>query len=206
MPDRPPGLKAVNDRPSPGDYSHVEVTQAAPWPRMSDVPSEDTRLVEAARAGDRAAFGQLYTRFAPMVHAILLARVPRPEVEDLVHEVFVTALQALGRLREAAVFGAWLAAIARNRANDRHRRWRRTEELPAEVAGGRPHPEGDGRAVLELIQTLPEAYRETLVMRLVEGMSGPEIAERTGLSPGSVRVNLHRGMTQLRAKLQGRTS
>jgi len=169
------------------------------------VPSEDTRLVEAARAGDRAAFGQLYTRFAPMVHAILLARVPRPEVEDLVHEVFVTALQSLGRLREAAVFGAWLAAIARNRAHDRHRRWRRTEELPAEVSGT-PHPEGDGMAVLELIKTLPEAYRETLVMRLVEGMSGPEIAERTGLSPGSVRVNLHRGMAQLRAKLLGRTS
>ncbi len=43
--------------------------------------------------------------------------------------------------------------------------------------------------------------RETLILRLVEGMTGPEIAARTGLTPGSVRVNLHRGMQQLREKL-----
>jgi RNA polymerase sigma-70 factor (ECF subfamily) len=48
---------------------------------------------------------------------------------------------------------------------------------------------------------LPEAYRETLVLRLVEGMTGPEIAARTGLTAASVRVNLHRGMKQLREKL-----
>ena len=172
---------------------------------MSGVPSDDARLVELARAGDRAAFGSLYSRYAPMVHGILLARVPRGEVEDLVQEVFITALQGLTRLRDASAFGGWLAAIARNRAADRHRRWRRTEELPEQVAG-RSHPEGDAMTILAAIKTLPEAYRETLVLRLVEGMTGPEIAERTGLSPGSVRVNLHRGMAHLRAKLDGRTS
>jgi len=55
--------------------------------------------------------------------------------------------------------------------------------------------------VLEVICGLPEAYRETLVLRLVEGMTGPEIANRTGLTPASVRVNLHRGMKLLREKL-----
>ena len=55
--------------------------------------------------------------------------------------------------------------------------------------------------VLDAIRQLPDAYRDTLLMRLVEGMSGQEIAERTGLSPGSVRVNLHRGMKLLREKL-----
>jgi RNA polymerase sigma-70 factor (ECF subfamily) len=61
----------------------------------------------------------------------------------------------------------------------------------------------DSRAaeILELIRSLPEAYRETLVLRLVEGMTGPEIAARTGLTAASVRVNLHRGMKQLREKL-----
>jgi RNA polymerase sigma-70 factor, ECF subfamily len=48
---------------------------------------------------------------------------------------------------------------------------------------------------------LPEAYRETLVLRLVEGMTGPEIAARTGLTAASVRVNLHRGMKLLRERL-----
>jgi RNA polymerase sigma-70 factor (ECF subfamily) len=55
--------------------------------------------------------------------------------------------------------------------------------------------------VLATIRELPEAYRETLVMRLLEGMSGPEIAEVTGLEPGSVRINLHRGMKLLRQRL-----
>ena len=56
------------------------------------------------------------------------------------------------------------------------------------------------------MKSLPSAYRETLLMRLVEGMTGPEIAEATGLTPGSVRVNLHRGMKQLREKLHAPAS
>jgi RNA polymerase sigma-70 factor (ECF subfamily) len=55
--------------------------------------------------------------------------------------------------------------------------------------------------VLDAIRGLPETYRETLVLRLVEGMTGPEIAGRTGLQPDSVRVNLCRGMKLLREKL-----
>lgn len=46
------------------------------------------------------------------------------------------------------------------------------------------------------------AYRETLTLRLVEGMTGPEIAVLTGLTEGSVRVNLHRGMQLLRESLR----
>ena len=55
--------------------------------------------------------------------------------------------------------------------------------------------------MLAIIQRLPESYRETLVLRLVEGMTGPEIAARTGLTAASVRVNLHRGMKLLRERL-----
>jgi RNA polymerase sigma-70 factor (ECF subfamily) len=60
--------------------------------------------------------------------------------------------------------------------------------------------------ILDAIRSLPDAYRETLILRLVEGLTGPEIAARTGMTPGSVRVNLHRGMEQLRAILSPNTS
>lgn len=172
--------------------------------------SEDAQLVVAARDGDRAAFGRLYDRYARMVHGILLARVPPPEVDDLVHDVFLLALRRLGALRDAGAFGAWLAAIARNRASDYHRRAEPASEaveLEEAVgrsdssAAGRERSEAEAVAVLAAIQSLPEAYRETLILRLVEGMNGPEIAARTGLTPGSVRVNLCRGMQQLRRKL-----
>ncbi len=159
-----------------------------------------TSLVAAARDGDRAAFGRLYDRFAPMVHGVLLSRVPRSDVDDLVQDVFLQAMRRLGSLRSAEAFGPWLAAIARNRARDHWRRGEDTVELPEELPGS-PHPEGDAMSVLAAIRRLPEAYRETLVMRLVEGMTGPEIAERAGLKPGSVRVNLHRGMQMLREAL-----
>jgi RNA polymerase sigma-70 factor (ECF subfamily) len=163
-------------------------------------PSPEARLVAAARDGDRTAFGRLYDRFAAMVHGILLARVPRGDVDDLVQDVFVQAMRRLGSLRSDEAFAPWLAAIARNRARDHWRRSRDTVELPDDVAGA-PHPEGEAETVLAAIRGLPDAYRETLVLRLVEGMTGPEIAERTGLTPGSVRVNLHRGMRMLREAL-----
>src|SRR5436309_2320334 len=115
----------------------------------------------------------------------------------------VLALRRLHTLRNDDAFGPWLAMIARNRAMDYHRRQRPTAELPEEVAGGDP-VETEAFAVLAAVKQLPEAYRETLILRLVEGMSGPEIASRTGLTPASVRVNLHRGMKQLREKLGGR--
>ena len=167
---------------------------------FAPAPSFQARLVAAARDGDRAAFGQLYDRFAPMVHGLLLARVPRADVDDLVQDVFLQAMRRLGSLRNAEAFGPWLAAIARNRARDHWRRGETTVELPDELPGS-PHPEGEAMTVLAAIRRLPEAYRETLVLRLVEGMTGPEIAERTGLTPGSVRVNLHRGLQMLREAL-----
>jgi len=170
--------------------------------------SEDATWVTAAQHGDRAAFGQLYERFAPMVHGVLLARVPVGDVDDLVQDVFIRALRRLSTLRESASFGAWLAAIARNLANDYHRRSVPAEPLTDDASNqetqcGTSCADHDEPAVaiLEAVMSLSETYRETLILRLVEGMTGPEIAARTGMTHGSVRVNLHRGMEQLRAKL-----
>jgi len=166
----------------------------------AEVQPPEVALVESARAGDRAAFERLYELYAPLVHGVLLARVPYGEVSDLVQDVFLTAFRKLGALRDPARFGPWVAIIARNRAADFYRRARRTEELREELAEGSGR-RAEAREALEIIRSLPEAYRETLVLRLVEGMTGPEIAERTGLRPASVRVNLHRGMKLLRKRL-----
>ena len=170
--------------------------------------SEDAMWVGAARDGDRAAFGRLYHRYARMVHGVLLAKVPIGEVDDLVQDAFMMALRRLSTLRETESFGAWLAAIARNLANDYHRRSVPEDQLTDDtsdnyIACGNTCGDNEGPAteILEAVRSLPDAYRETLILRLVEGMTGPEIAARTGMTHGSVRVNLHRGMQQLRAKL-----
>jgi len=115
---------------------------------------------------------------------------------------FLSALTKLGTLREPAAFAGWIARIARNRAEDLRRGSRETRELDREH-GRRANQaeEAEAASALAAIRRLPEAYRETLMLRLVEGMSGPEIAARTGLTHGSVRVNLHRGMQLLREAL-----
>lgn len=188
----------------PGQFESASAGTAAPAVRARVTESRtDIRAVKAAQRGDRQAFAELYRLFVRMVHGVLLARVPRAEVDDLVQDVFLTAMDRLPMLREPAAFPGWLAAIARNRATDfLRRRPLDTAELLVEP----PAPEGDtgvALAVLSEIRRLPEAYRETLVLRLVEGLTGPEIAERTGLTHPSVRVNLHRGMKMLRARLEG---
>ena len=157
--------------------------------------------IRAVAAGDRDAFAQLYGAYARLVHAILLGRIPRRDVDDLVQDVFLSAYTRIRELRDPAAFGGWIAAIARNRATDYLRQTREQVELPVELPGGDPI-ETEAFAVLEIVRGLPEAYRDTLLMRLVEGMSGAEIAERSGLTPASVRVNLHRGMKLLRERMQ----
>lgn len=162
--------------------------------------SPEAALVAAVRGGDREAFARLYGLYSPMVHGILLARVPSAEVGDLVQDVFLVAFRKLGSLRQPERFGPWVAMITRNRAMDFYRRAHETEELHEELAHAE-RPTAEAAEALAAIRALPEAYHETLVLRLVEGMTGPEIAARTGLQPASVRVNLHRGMKLLREKL-----
>ena len=181
-------------------------TGPRPQPAALSADEGSSALVRAAVQGDRAAFGELFRLYARMVHGILLARVPAREARDLMQDVFLTALERLESLRQTDAFGGWLAMIARNRATDFHRREHHRRAAPladADVAVSDP----DRAQVEELlahIRQLPDAYSETLVLRLVEGMTGPEISERVGITPESVRVNLHRGMALLRQRLRPR--
>ncbi|MFV8755304.1 RNA polymerase sigma factor [Nannocystaceae bacterium ST9] len=167
------------------------------------------RWVEAAQAGDSAAFARLHRDFAAMVHGLLLARVDPSSADDLTQDVFLGAWQRLAELREPIAWPRWLAAIARRRAIDHQRSiGKRPGTLPPELGdhedatGDRARVRSEAERLLAIIRTLPEPYVEPLLLRLVEGLSGPEIAERCDLSPGYVRVNLHRGMKLLRERLE----
>jgi len=183
---------------------HRENARSKMMPAMTAPEiSEDDGLVRAAAAGDRAAFGELYVRYARLVHGILLARVPPEEADDLVHDVFLSAMRQLRGLRTVAAFRGWLAAIARNRAMDYFRQTRPSVPLEENMKHESRARDTTLEAleVLDLIRRLPEAYREPMILRLVEGMTGPEIAQQTGLTADSVRVNLCRGMKMLRRLL-----
>jgi RNA polymerase sigma-70 factor (ECF subfamily) len=161
-------------------------------------------LARRARLGDRAAFDALYVRFARGVHAVLAARVRASEADDLVQDVFVRAWRARAELRDPERVGAWLVAIARHEAHAARRArtptLMLTDDLPARTAGESEAHEEAERVLTEL-RALPESYRETLSLRLLGECSGIEIARLTGMTHGSVRVNLHKGMEMLRERL-----
>jgi RNA polymerase sigma-70 factor (ECF subfamily) len=159
--------------------------------------------VGEARRGDHEAFKALHGHFGKLVHAVVIARVPAADAADLVQDVFLLVFQKLSQLEDDQAFPAWLTQLARNRASRHLRDAHEVEPLDDEPQIAAPDRSAapDAKKIIRALHALPEAYAETLAMRLIEGMTGPEIAERTGLTPGSVRVNLHRGMAQLREKL-----
>jgi RNA polymerase sigma-70 factor (ECF subfamily) len=180
---------------------HATLTNTTPAGEHADV--------SAAALGDRAAWARLYQRFAPVIHGLLLLTVARREAEELTQEVFMRAMGKLHELKDPAAVGGWLCQIARNEAVSWARSQSRATKRQAQLAlhrndGGATAVDSqllDAQTVLLAIRTLPEAYRETLVLRLVEGLTGPQIAAATGMTHGSVRVNLTRGMAMLRESL-----
>ena len=118
----------------------------------------------------------------------------------MVQDVFLAAFRGIKSLRDPDAVGPWLVKLARNHAAGFYRSRKVTEELPDEIPGRRVS-HAEATEVMMAIRSLPDAYSETLTLRLVEGMTGEEISKLTGLSAGSVRVNLHRGMEMLRKSL-----
>jgi len=164
-------------------------------------PNDIAAAVRRARTGDAAAWAWLHQEYRGTLHAVALAHGPPQGADDVVQETMARAMERLPELRDDRAFGGWLCAVARNLATDGYRRRSRLAVL-RDVFFARPRPHAEAAQALEAIRGLPEAYRELLLMRLVEQMTGPEIAQRLGRTPGSVRVSLHRGMRMLRERLQ----
>src|SRR5438128_10391261 len=117
------------------DYTANMLLMTQPFSApMIEEQTVEVALVKAVLDGERDRFARLYEMYAPMVHGILLVRVPRDEVDDLVQDIFLHAMRKLHTLRNAAAFGPWIAMIARNRAMDFHRGSRDTVEVTEQIA------------------------------------------------------------------------
>src|SRR5436189_643626 len=125
--------------------------QSTPSIEQEETPvATEAMVVRAVLEGNRDLYAKLYDVYAPLVHGILLARVPRGEVDDLVQDIFLHALKKLHTLRDAAAFGPWIAMIARNRAMDFYRRSRETVEVTEQMAIERP-PNRTAKEILDFI-------------------------------------------------------
>jgi len=175
-------------------------------------------LVRKARDGDRPAFEELVRRTSRLVFARLyLETGDRQRSEDLLQETLLVAYRRLRGLEDAKNFRSWLLTIAQNLAVDalrfdqRKKRAVPARESPlalANVPGKSPGPDQEMEreetraAVLAVLRSLPEEYRLPLTLRYIGGADYESICLQLGLTNGSLRGLLSRGMKLLRTELQ----
>ena len=181
---------------------------ALPLDAMTPIPD----VIERARNGDVAAFGEIYDTHVDSVYRYLLYRVREPsDAEDLTSEVFTRAFANIHRYRwQGKSFLAWLYTIARNAVTDRRRRDRPTVELDNAYGLAAEGPTAHDRAVLgEEVDALRGAVKhltgeqqEVLVLRFIENMSSREVANILGKNEGAIRALQFRALGRLRKILR----
>lgn len=184
-------------------------------------PNDDA-LIRALKAGDAAAYEQLVRTHGGRMLATARRYLSDEEARDAVQDAFVSAFKAIDRFDGRAQIGTWLHRIVVNSSLMRIRKAKtRREEaleplLPGFLEDGHrstPEPawpaDAEARigraqtrqAIRSAIERLPEGYRNVLMLRDIEGLSGAETAAQMGISPGAVKVRLHRARQALRALL-----
>jgi RNA polymerase sigma-70 factor (ECF subfamily) len=184
---------------------------------LSDLDeASELRLVLKSQAGDRSAFEQLVRRTARLVFARLYLETGRADqAEELSQETFLVAWRSIGQVTDPTGFRTWLLSVAHTVAIDALRRATRkkrsaaggkvaAEALDAMADRRTPGPpqvaerEEARQRVLALLRELPEDYRLPLVLRYLHDYDYDTIGRQLGLTNGSLRGLLNRGMTMLR--------
>jgi len=172
---------------------------------------DEAELATRARAGDRAAFGQLVERFAPQARRVARAVLQDPhDADDAAQDAFLAALTKLDQYDPRRPFGPWLMRIVANAATDRRRRRtvRQVEPLAPELTGGGPRPDREaeqsalGDRLRAALAELPERRRIAVVLFDVEGYSHAEIAQTLGIPEGTVRSEVFHARRRLRELLK----
>lgn len=170
-------------------------------------------LVKRAQVGDEAAFCALYDELYDRVYRYTAFRVNAEDVEDLVSDVFVKALENLHRyeVRPGAKFSSWVFRIAHNRIIDFYRREKdilgleEHEELMWEIPDtNTPDPQmhllrrEEAQTIRRVLKKLPDIQREVLELKFLEEFSNADIAHIIGKSEGNVRVIQLRALREMK--------
>jgi RNA polymerase sigma-70 factor, ECF subfamily len=177
---------------------------------FSDLP--DLLLVERTRGRDVRAFETLMRRYNRRLYRIARSILSNDEMaEEAVRAAYIRAFANLDRYEPAGKFGAWLARLAFNEALTLRRH---SPAAPAPQAASMPTPGSapmDGTDALvskqqleDAVDALPEVFRTVLVLRVVEDLSGVEVAICLGLNETTVRTRLYRAQQRLKVDVARR--
>jgi RNA polymerase sigma-70 factor (ECF subfamily) len=207
----------------------MELEQAAPGAVMDPCevrPRSEIEFIERLKRGEAAAFEQLVAERSGEIYGLLFRLTENSEeASDLTQETFLRAFQNIGRFRGEADLKTWIYRIAINQARNRWRWWRRRrrdatvsldatqvqsgQTMLASLVAREKNPEQQTLAherelaLRAALQKVGRAYRETLILRDIEGFTYEEIAVTLGINVGTVKSRLARGRMELRRKLEG---
>lgn len=177
---------------------------------MEPAPDDDHDLIDAARAGDRAAIDELLARYEPAIYRFGLRMCGDEEsAREVLQETMLAAFRHMSGFRADAKLSTWLYQIARSFCIKERRGTRTRVALDERVAdpGLSPdrqaHAHQIGAALVDAITSLPSEQREVLVLRDVEGLSADEAARIVGIEVGALKSRLHRARAALREALVG---
>lgn len=177
---------------------------------MAPDRNEDQELIEAARAGDRAALERLLARQEGRVFRFAMKMCREPEdAKDILQETLLAMAKGIGEFRGDASLSTWLFTVARSFCVKKHRRAAlETVPLDESIAERVPEPSAaadhrveNEQALDDAIASLDPMYREVLVLRDMEGMTAPEVASVLGIGVDAVKSRLHRARVAVRARL-----
>ena len=206
----------------------VELEQVAPATVADARPQAEAQFIERLKRGDANAFETLVNERSGEIFGLLYRLTENvEEARDLTQETFLRAFQSIGHFRGESDLRTWIYRIAINQARNRWRWWRRrrreaTVSIDApEIGGGRlglvatlkantvKDPEQNTllsereQALKKALSSLKLVYRETVILRDIEGFAYEEIAATLNISVGTVKSRLARGRQELRRKLEG---
>ena len=204
----------------------MELEQVESATPLETRPPAETLFIERLRNGDTAAFERLVAERSGEVYGLLYRLTEsREEAKDLAQETFLRAFQNIGSFRGESDLRTWIYRIAINQARNRWRWWRRRrrdatfsldtndegrQSLLATLKSDKARdPEQDTLAherevvLRRALGTLRRVYRETVILRDIEGLAYEEIALALEISIGTVKSRLARGRQELRRKLEG---
>ena len=200
-----------------------QVAVAAP---VDSRPSPETEFIDRLRRREAGAFEELVADRSSEIYGLLFRLTENPEeARDLTQETFLRAFQSIDRFRGDADIRTWIYRIAINQARNRYRWWRRrrrdatvslettrgesTQTVSDTLVEPSENPEFRAQAreretlLRKALQQLANAYRETVILRDIEGFTYEEIAQTLGINVGTVKSRLARGRQELRKKLEG---
>jgi len=175
--------------------------------------ASDEQLARNAQNGDREAFYALYNRYLQRVYNRVRTKIPPGDVEDVTQDIFIAVVRSLDGFEQRSRFNTWLYTIVNRQIADYYRRRGRGGaalpplELDDDGAKEISIPAGmessEQRIVLQrALLTLPDHYREIILMRFNDGLTFAEIAEQRGQSLEAVKSLYRRAIQAIRDHME----